>query len=225
MKKLALFDLDGTLIDTRDLYFVGIPKVTKKFLDLEIRMQENMDLWGKDVKVWFKRFIEQKGIEDDDLNDKMYDSFEKWYIDNHSDVVEYYNGIDDVLSLLKRKGWTIGIITTRPQHRAELANQLRWGHYIDFIIGGDRVTNRKPAPDSVNLAIEIEGADNCKAFFMGDNASDIMAAKSSKYDVKSFAALWGSEKPKALLDSEPDMKFSSVEEFQNWIKLDYGVVS
>ncbi len=64
---------------------------------------------------------------------------------------------------------------------------------IDFVVGGDRVENRKPAPDSIDYAIEISKAEEGEHFYLGDNKSDMLAAQQSKYKVKSLAALWGSK--------------------------------
>ncbi|MCF8373878.1 MAG: HAD hydrolase-like protein [Bacteroidales bacterium] len=221
MKHLALFDMDGTLIDSRQLYFNGIPYITKKWLDMEISMEENMDLWGYDVLKWFERFTTQKGPGFLSLAKEMYADFEKWYIENHASMATCFEGFEKIFQVLKNSDYLIGIVTTRPQPRAELAYSLPWGGMIDFVIGGDRVENRKPAPDSINLAIELEGAQGGNHFYLGDAKTDILAARQSKYKVLSLAALWGSENPEALINANPDHLFKTVEDFNNWLISDF----
>jgi HAD superfamily hydrolase (TIGR01549 family) len=203
-----MFDLDGTLVDTSSLYLEGVPQVVRRHLGRDIDVSDYMDLWGHDVRQWFARAA---GEERDAAVDAMYADFEAYYIANHQRCPDYL-GVAEALESLKSRGHRVGIVTTRPQRRAELVRELPWAPAIDFVVGGDRVKHRKPAPDSLDFAIAryCGTGQAWSHVYIGDNASDIVAAKASRYPVTSVAALWGCRDRESLLAAGPDRACESV---------------
>jgi phosphoglycolate phosphatase-like HAD superfamily hydrolase len=109
-------------------------------------------------------------------------------------------------------------VTTRPAVRAELIYELSWSRHIDFVVTGDQVNNRKPAPDSLDLAIAKYAMDNEGiSVYLGDNSIDVEASKASRNKIISAGALWGSAKRDQLLRSKPDKVFYTFREFSSWI--------
>ena len=223
MSNLALFDLDGTLIDSSELYFIGVPMIVHEFLNIRVKPSQFMDLWGQDAKRWLIRFAEQEERFSEGLVTEMYAAFERWYSENHAEYIKYYDGVEQLLAEINETGTKIGIVTTRPQQRAELAFDLSWGAYIDFVVGGDLVKKRKPAPDSIDYAIESNNAESGKHFYLGDNASDVIAAQNSNYDVTSVGGLWGAERRESLIESNPEYLFETVDGFRNWCISNHSV--
>lgn len=222
MENLAMFDLDGTLIDTSDLLFEGIPHVIKEFLGINVAKEEYIDLWGLDINLIFTRFAKRANKYSSRKIDAMFSFYEDWYIKNHAKYVKPYEGIREVLEFLKHdKYMKIGIVTTRTLKRANMAYDLEWGHLIDFVVGGDMVAHKKPAPDSINFAVESLNAQAGSHFFIGDNKSDILAAKSSSYKVASLGALWGAEHPADLKSENPDKVFTDPHSFYHWLASEY----
>ena len=88
--------------------------------------------------------------------------------------------------------------------------------YWHFVVGGDLVEKRKPAPDSINYAVELNNAEEGSHFYLGDNDTDIFAARDSKYQVASIGGIWGAEHPDRLRASEPDHLFQSVSDYTQW---------
>lgn len=212
---ILMLDLDGTLVDSKNLYFVGVPIVVKRFLGLNIKPGDFMDLWGQGIQSIFIRFIGENQNKQK-LLFEMHEYFEEWFIKNHDSCVSEYKGIKSAIKNIKDKGYTVGIVTNRPQKRAELAYGLSFGGFIDFIIGGDRVAKKKPAGDIINLGVEVNNGEKGYHFYLGDNALDIDAARNSKYNVASLGALWGCEKPKDLILAKPKRLFNTVGEFNRW---------
>lgn len=222
MENLALFDLDGTLINTNDLLFEGIPHVIKKFLGINVAKEDYIDLWGLDINLIFSRFSKRANKYSSNNIEAMFSFYEDWYIENHAKHVQDYEGIREILEFLKHnKNMKIGIVTTRTLKRANMVYDLEWGHLVDFVVGGDMVANKKPAPDSINFAVESMNAQDGSHFFIGDNKSDILAAKGSSYQVASLGALWGAENPEDLKSANPDRMFTDPHSFYRWLANEY----
>ena len=219
MLNLIMLDLDGTLLDTDRLYFEGIPPIVFKHLNKKVAKEDLLPFWGQLARDFFVHFMEQAGVPDAMLIDKMYSEFEQYYIREHKNLAYTHEYVAEYLPELKKMGCPVGIVTTRPAIRAKLVNELPWSRTIDFVVTADHVVNRKPAPDSLDLAIAKYAPDHERAsVYLGDNSLDIKAAKTSRYKVISAAALWGSSKPDELLKANPDHVFYTFKEFSNWIK-------
>jgi HAD superfamily hydrolase (TIGR01549 family) len=223
----VMFDLDGTLVDTSALYLQGVPLVVYRHLHQEINVDEYADLWGHDVRQWFARAVAKHAhdgattrasLTANQLIDDMYAEFEEFYIANHG-ACPVYAAIAEGLTQLKADGHIIGVVTTRPQRRADLVYEFEWAAHIDFVIGGDRVARRKPFPDALDLAVALHRNADSDAMnlYVGDNAIDIQAARASRHPIVSVAALWGARDADALIAAHPDHRFDSFRDFADWL--------
>jgi HAD superfamily hydrolase (TIGR01549 family) len=213
---LVMLDLDGTLVESRSMYTVGVPLIVKRGLGLEIGLDDFIDLWGLDVRRCFSRFVARAGQPPDRVKD-LYEDFETWYIANHAARVHPYPGVAEGLRRMRAHGVRLGVVTTRTQRRAQLLNDFAWGRWIDFVVGGDRVTRHKPHPDSLDYAIAHHGAGARRFVYLGDNPSDMQAAQGSRHAILCAAALWGAENPQALKACQPDLVFESFDAFSRWV--------
>jgi pyrophosphatase PpaX len=215
-KPLILLDLDGTLLDTSNLYFAGIPPIVEKYLNLRISKEEIIPLWGKFARKFFAYFAKQCQINDAALIDQMYEEFSQFYNQEHNRLSQEYPYVDQKLSQLKHAGFKIGVVTTRPTSRSKPVYAWSWTQYLDFIIWGDMVDKGKPAPDGIDLAMTRYNPDG-RGVYVGDNAHDIAAGKNSRFTITTVAALWGTMDSKALMGAEPDQAFDTFCEFADWL--------
>lgn len=186
MKKLVIFDLDGTLLNTsadlneymnRALKLHGLPAITVK---------QTKQFIGNGARKYAERAVgDFKQKTDDVLNDynRIYDS-------GDSPETVLYDGIDGLLKKLKKYGIKIAIVSNKPQSSTNVVYEKFLKKYnFDFVYGHRENFAHKPAPDCVNYVLSVLGIDKSEAVYVGDSEVDVLTAKNCGID---FAGVtWG----------------------------------
>lgn len=101
-----------------------------------------------------------------------------------------FEGVEDLLAALERAGTRWGIVTNKPMHLArEIIPQLGWQARCAVLVGGDSLAERKPHPLPLLHAAEQIGARPAECVYVGDDERDIVAARAA--GMPSVVALWG----------------------------------
>lgn len=214
----VLLDCDGTLIDTFALYSEGIPPIVLRFLGRVVSVDDILAMWGTTTREILASFARRFGRADTEVVDAMYADFERYYVAHHATVARLFPHVEASLPALRALSRVMGVVTTRPRPRAELIRQLPWSSLLDFLICGDDVERRKPAPDGLNLAIERHARPGDRFYYIGDAAGDIEAARASRNHVVAVAALWGPDSRSKLLEAGPGQAFERLDEFVRWLE-------
>ncbi|MDX1387294.1 MAG: HAD hydrolase-like protein, partial [bacterium] len=142
MAKLLVFDLDGTLIDSRQdiatsLNFAleqeGFPVLSKKEI-------HNLVGWGAR-----KLVADALGNPSQEDLERVFQSFWKYYDQHLLDETALY---PDVLPFLdSTENWHRAVITNKPEgFTHKILKGLKLDSYFDWIFGGDSMAVRKPDP-------------------------------------------------------------------------------
>ena len=171
----AIFDLDGTLVDTAiDLMIAG--NYTFEELGWNVRLTKNF----KDgVVIGGGRSMIRYGFSAEGISfteervDNLYPILLKNYnrtIDQNSHL---YDGIVPVLKNLQKAGWNIGVCTNKPELQAnDLLTKLGIRSYFKSFIGSDTVGVAKPHPKPLLAAIEVAGGIPSQSVLVGDTKTD-----------------------------------------------------
>jgi HAD superfamily hydrolase (TIGR01509 family) len=214
---LIMLDLDGTLIDTSQLYLQGVPAVVKRHLGISICDQDIVPMWGQLARNFFTHFAKVVGRQDEALIDRMYAEFTVFYNEMHNKLSTAYDGVCEFLPTIREAVHAVGVVSTRPSSRSAPVLEMPWARNIDFFVWGDQVTRNKPFPDGIELAMQAHGVNGGACIYVGDNKHDIEAAQSCQRPVVSVAALWGAVDRQSLLDANPDLSFNAFREFADWV--------
>ncbi|UCD45448.1 MAG: HAD-IA family hydrolase [Candidatus Bathyarchaeota archaeon] len=97
-----------------------------------------------------------------------------------ADLTVVFDFVPQVIEWLKRRGYTLGIISTKYRYRIE-AVLGREGllHLFDVIVGGEDVSNHKPDPESLLAALGKLGSPSSSVLYVGDSVTDARAAESA----------------------------------------------
>lgn len=165
-----LFDLDGTVLNTKRLIDQSFIHTFAKFYpDYKLTDEELDSFFGPTLRETFSRYSnDEKQIQE------MMDYYKEFNVKNHTkDYIEPYDGVKDTLKFLKKKGYKLGIVSSKRKEIILLGLDLYdLTQYFEVIIGGDEVEHPKPAPEGINKAIEVL-KPKYNVLYVGDNPSDI----------------------------------------------------
>ena len=209
-KRYAIFDLDGTLLDTLDdltdsmNYILGKHNFTLRTRD-EVR-----NFVGNGVRKLVERAVPNDYKEDDEFIDKFYNDFSLYY-NSHSDIkTSPYPRTLDMLDKLLHSGFDIAIVSNKIDSAVKSLSTKFFGERIKSAIGEKPSIRHKPEPDMVFMAMEEMGADKENSIYIGDSEVDIQTAKNA--GIPCISVLWGFKDRKFLEDSGAMAIVESMEE-------------
>lgn len=180
--RLAIFDLDGTLIDSVDdlaasvnhgLLAVGLPPRSRD----EVRSY---------VGNGARSLIERSVGERKDLVDAALKAWSEHYAAHLLDQTRPYKGIPEVLLGARR---TLAVQTNKPGPMArEILRGLGLLDRFALVVGGGEAA-RKPDPAGVALILDRIGARAEDTVFLGDSPVDVLTAKNAGLSL--VAVTWG----------------------------------
>ncbi|MDD2784298.1 MAG: HAD family hydrolase [Sulfuricurvum sp.] len=188
MQRIAIFDMDGTLIDSGLDITVSINYVRSQCYSLKpLSVQEVVDAINAPKRNLSEIFYEKETYEQ-----CARDLFEEHYFEQCIQNVVAYEGVHDVLKTLHDHGVAMGVATNAPSIFAKrMLKHLELDIFFTNIIGADNVESPKPHPQMLNHHLNHfryrPGTDN--AWIVGDNSKDIEAA--SRAGIRSIFAAWG----------------------------------
>lgn len=186
--RAALFDLDGTLVNTT-------PDLVNALDALRVSRGIDLPLPRLTWESWVSRgaaALIQAGLGDylsEPLEDSM--AFFLDYYGRHLYVDSFvYPGIVDVLVACRSRGMKLAVVTNK---RHDLANQLLTEcgliEYFDVVVGGGTVPVSKPEPAPLIFACDALGVASQTCVMVGDDERDLVAAE--RAGVPAILATWG----------------------------------
>jgi phosphoglycolate phosphatase len=205
---LLIFDLDGTLADTKDdlatcvnltLAEIGLPQKSK---------QEIYGFVGGGVRRLIRQAV---GETEEDRFARAMQIFRKHYLVHLLDTTKLYPGMDDVLEHFKTK--KKAVVTNKAQiYTDPLAEGLRLKDRFNLILGGDNGYPLKPEPEMLLTVLERLSADPKRTVMIGDGLHDIHASRAAGIAI--CAVGYGLGNPDDLRKAEPDFFSETVDELK-----------
>ncbi len=193
--KIAIFDLDGTVLDTLEDLCDGVNHILIKYGFAERTVEEVRSFVGNGSKKLMERSLPNGVNEETFLT--CYGEFVEYYREHANIKTRPYKDIVHTLESLSSKGILCAVVTNKP-HRAavELCAEY-FGDLIVETVGDSSDRPRKPDPLSVLDVIKKYNA--CKAVYVGDSEVDIMTAKNA--DIPCISVTWGFKDKDFLLQN------------------------
>jgi len=181
-----LFDLDGTLVNSEEARIEAIILVMKEY-GVSISQKEILRNPKNLIYPWriLYRELESKIVSKKEIKALYYQCFRKTI----STKVKAFNGISDIIEILQRKKFLMGIVTSLPKFYALKELTAANLNIFNCLIAYHDTMRHKPDPDPIIKALSELNSDNTKTIYIGDKTSDIESGKAAK--VKTGAAFWG----------------------------------
>jgi len=186
-RKLIIFDLDGTLVDsstniTDAINFVradtGLHPMEKAFIVENINRD---DINPAEVFYGTTTF-----------STRQKELFESFYFEVCNSNIAAYDMIPHMLERLKGDGFSLAVATNGASKFADkILSSLGLLDYFDIAVGADMVECPKPCPDMLHLVMEHFGETVFAGtpFMVGDSIKDVKSAKNA--GLRSAFVKWG----------------------------------
>ncbi|MBN2870614.1 MAG: HAD family hydrolase [Campylobacterales bacterium] len=188
MAHIAIFDMDGTLIDSGLDITLSINHVRRQRYSLEpLSVRTVVDIINAPSRNLAKMFYGTEAYEHEARA-----LFEAHYYDQCIQNVSSYEGIGTLLENLKRQDFALGVATNAPSIFARrMLSHLELEPYFDLILGADNVDLPKPHPQIIQKHLDHHGyrSGTDHAWMIGDNTKDMDAAKNA--GITGIFACWG----------------------------------
>ncbi|ANU11602.1 pyrophosphatase PpaX [Planococcus antarcticus DSM 14505] len=204
LKKIdtLLFDFDGTLLDTNELIIQTFLSVLDEHYPGRFDRGEVLHFIGPSLEQTFTAIdperVEELTVQYRALNRIM-----------HDDLVEEYEGVVETLRLLKTQGLKMAIVSTKRSETIRHGLDLMGiSDVFDVLVGLDHVSNPKPDPEPLHLALEQLGASHDEALMIGDNSHDIEGGKNA--GVRTAGVAWSVKGEDFLASFNPDFMLQHI---------------
>src|SRR5262249_41298627 len=192
-RRLVIFDLDGTLINTREA------------------MQKAYDFACQAVALQappaFEEFVQHLGAPFPEILARMHlpPAMEPLFKDAAKKLihlVSFETGMVAALRRFRKERYAIALFTGKDAERTQQAlHHFSVTALFDFIVTGDDVGKGKPDPEGVIRLLRQTGVPASRAVYIGDSPYDILCAQ--RAGVKAVAVCWGMASRRTPLETNP----------------------
>ena len=185
--KLAVFDMDGTILDTLG----DLANATNHALRLhgqkERSIEEIRQFVGNGIEKLIRRAVEEGSSEE--IIREIYQDFMPYYKEHCADLTKPYDGIVETMRKLKSMGILLAVVSNKADPAVQILCRQYFDGIFDVSIGEKPGIAKKPAPDMVNEVLKQLKAEKKDAVYIGDSDVDVATAVNSGLD--SIIVKWG----------------------------------
>jgi len=207
---LCLFDLDGTLVDSKE----GIIKSYQYALKAFKINKESKDLIkyiGKPLRDIFR----ENGVNENDI-EPVVSKFREYLTETGLFECKDYQGISDLLLDLKIKIKTLAVVTIKVKlYATQTLEYFDLQQYFSYVAGDtmDGSLSKNGKRDLINIALmKLDPGRHMKAVMIGDSKHDILGAKEAGID--SIGVLWGYSSHDELEQYQPTHIVETISELK-----------
>ena len=206
MLSAALFDFDGTLVDTTEMIHQGMRHAASTVLSREDIPRETL---LANVGQPLPRQMELIDAEKAEL---LLEAYRQHHEENHDALIREFPGIEESLGRLRSAGIKVTVVTSKRQISVEMAlkNFPDLRNVVDRFVTMEDTKEHKPHPEPLLRGLELlGGVPKEEAAYVGDSPFDVEAAKAA--GLTSVAVSWGAFSEDRLREADPDHLVPDIE--------------
>ncbi len=200
MYSLAIFDLDGTLLDTLGDLHAAVNHALREFSFPERSLEEVRAFIGNGVVKLMERSTPDGT--DTETQAKCLDAFRGYYLAHMRDMTAPFEGVTQMMWELREKGIKTAVVSNKLHEAVKELCEDYFPGLIDEAIGVSVESERKPNPVNVLKALDHFGADRYSAVYIGDSEVDVQTAHNA--NLKCIGVTWGFRTKQELLSAGCD---------------------
>ena len=209
---LLIFDLDGTLVDTREDLANAVNHALRHLGIATLPTDDVMNFVGNGLKKLMERSLGTQ------LQEKLPQAialFQDYYRDHLIDNSVLYPGVREVLEHYRNK--KKAVISNKPEaFTIAMIEQLNLSPHFQLILGGDTVAEMKPSPVPVQHVLGELGVPPRRGVMVGDGTTDIESGRAA--GIQTCAVTYGYRSSEVLSAVEPDHLLSGITDLLRYYK-------
>ncbi|MGN0598421.1 MAG: HAD family hydrolase [Oscillospiraceae bacterium] len=187
MYKLAVFDMDGTILDTLEDLMDSVNFALSECGYPTRTYDEVRRFVGNGIRKLIERAVPE-GLTVEEI-DRVHEVFTGHYKVHCADKTKAYDGIKPLLEKLRANGVKTAVVSNKADYGVQELCREYFDGLFDYAVGEREGIRRKPAPDSVNEALRVLNTDKSEAVYIGDSDVDFETAKNA--ELPCISVLWG----------------------------------
>jgi phosphoglycolate phosphatase len=205
---LLIFDLDGTLIDSK-LDLALAVNAARGHMGLGPLENERVYSYvGNGAPALLRRVLGPEASDED--VQRALDFFLAYYAEHKLDNTTLYPGVREALDRFRRHGVKMAVLTNKPVRVSKaILDGLGVGEHFFRVYGGNSFEQKKPDPIGVETILAESGAARGDTLMVGDSAVDIRTARNA--GIQSCGVTYGFQ-PETLAEEPPDILVDRMED-------------
>ncbi len=177
--KLVVFDLDGTLIDSRRDLADSVNALLAELGRAPLEQTVVAAMVGEGARLLVNRALEMRGLVAD--RPGALDRFLELYDDRLLAHTRAYEGIPELLDALNEdERVMMAVLTNKPRNATRrILDGLGLSRHFKEVLGGDGPFPRKPDPAALQHLIEAANATRETTMMVGDSRIDLQTARAA----------------------------------------------
>ena len=204
MIKCCIFDLDGTILDTITTITYYVNVILEKHGIDPITADECKYFAGNGAYKLIERSLNSKGIYEEERIKSLLAEYVPAYDEAPLYLTEVFDGISDMLSVLKEKGIKLAVLSNKPDTSVKSIVEHFFPGIFDEAAGGMDGVPLKPDPTAALGILKRLGISESETAWVGDTSTDIETGKNLKAAI-SIGVLWGFRKREELEAAGADL--------------------
>ena len=212
---LLVFDLDGTLIDSK-LDLACSVNATRAHMGMTpLDLDRISSYVGNGAPVLIRRALGDRATEAQ--IEEALEFFLEYYREHCLDGTRLYPGVLESIGRLRAAGKRLAVLTNKPVAVSrEIVDGLGLTANFFRVYGGNSFDFKKPHPIGVQTLMAEAGVDRARTLMIGDSSVDIQTARNA--GVRSCGVTYGFA-PETLADPAPDLLVDRLEALADWVLL------
>jgi len=211
--ELLIFDLDGTLIDSR-LDLAQAVNATRAHMGMEALTNERVYSYvGNGAPVLVRRSLGD-GATEAQVEEAL-EFFLEFYREHDLDHTVLYPGVAETLARLAAAGKRMSVLTNKPVRMSRhIVEGLGVSQYFFAVYGGNSFEHKKPHPMGVEALMREAGVSRESTMMVGDSSVDVWTARNA--GIQCCGVTYGFQ-PESLADPAPDLLVDRMEQLTDWL--------
>ena len=174
--RVLMFDLDGTLIDSRLDLALSVNATLRHMDRPELPHQAIYKLVGSGAAVLVQRALGHGAT--DEESQRGLEFFLSYYREHMLDNTLAYPGVGEGLEMLKQR--SLAVLTNKPVKFSQaILEGLGLARYFRVVYGGNSFATKKPDPQGARMVLQDFQASPLEAMLVGDSEVDVRTARNA----------------------------------------------